>query len=91
MAAGRARPGISARQRRVERRTALLAAARELIDSQGRAGLTVAELCRRAGVTETQFHAEFADLDALVAAVAEAAAFPEGFAAELRRGDRGLT
>ncbi|NNH74248.1 helix-turn-helix transcriptional regulator [Nocardia uniformis] len=79
---GRARPGFSERQRRAERRIAILAAAREIIETQGADALSVAEICRRAGVTEPFFYKDFADLDAVVNTVADEAA------TEIRRKNR---
>jgi AcrR family transcriptional regulator len=52
-------------------RTALLAAALELVDSQGPDVLTMREVCRRVGVNHRAAYRHFADKTSLLAAVAE--------------------
>ncbi|WP_067715272.1 TetR/AcrR family transcriptional regulator [Nocardia yamanashiensis] len=58
--------GLSADQRRRERRARLLAAAGELIAEQGSAGLKVRALCARAGLNDRYFYESFTDTDQLL-------------------------
>lgn len=67
--AKRAYAGISAEERRAQRRAAFLAAALEIAGTRGFAKLTVRALCGEAGLTERYFYENFADMDALVDAV----------------------
>ncbi|HEU5475755.1 MAG TPA: TetR/AcrR family transcriptional regulator [Actinophytocola sp.] len=61
--------GISAEDRRAERRAALIEAGLEVIGTQGWAGTTVRGVCRQAGLTERYFYESFADHEALLLAV----------------------
>lgn len=63
--------GVSAEERRAERRTALVEAGLEVIGTHGWAGTTVRAVCRQAGLTERYFYESFADRDALLLAVYE--------------------
>ncbi len=67
--AKRAYAGISAEERRAQRRAALLAAALEIAGTRGFAKLTVRAVCGESGLTERYFYENFADMDALVNAV----------------------
>lgn len=71
--------GVSAEERRAERRSQLIEAGLEMIGTKGWAGTTVQSVCRTAGLTERYFYEAFSDRDALLIAVydhvvAEAAA-----------------
>ncbi|MEU8896996.1 TetR/AcrR family transcriptional regulator [Nocardia sp. NPDC048505] len=66
MAAQRTYGGISADERRAQRRTALLDAALELIGTQGLAKLTVAGLCAQAGLNERYYYESFDSRDAVL-------------------------
>jgi AcrR family transcriptional regulator len=61
--------GISADERRAQRRAAFLAAAMEVAGTRGLTKLTVRALCGQAGLTERYFYENFTDMDALVDAV----------------------
>ena len=61
--------GISAADRRAERRTLLLDAAFELLGTEGWAGTTVRAVCQAARLNPRYFYESFDDLDALVVAV----------------------
>lgn len=61
--------GISAEERRAQRRAAFLAAALEIAGTRGFAKLTVRALCGEAGFTERYFYENFTDMDALVNAL----------------------
>jgi AcrR family transcriptional regulator len=67
--AQRAYAGISADERRAQRRAAFLAAATEVAGTRGFAKLTVRALCGEAGLTERYFYENFTDMGALVNAV----------------------
>ncbi|WP_372789917.1 TetR/AcrR family transcriptional regulator [Paraconexibacter sp.] len=60
---------MSASERRAERRAKLMAAAFELLGTEGWAGTTVRSVCARARLTPRFFYESFADLDALAVAV----------------------
>ena len=59
--------GVSAEQRRAERRRRLLDAALDVIGTQGRSATTLRGICERARVGPRFFYESFADLDALAA------------------------
>lgn len=61
--------GVSAEQRRAERRRRLLDAALDLIGTQGWSATTLRGVCERAKVGPRFFYESFADLDALAAAL----------------------
>jgi AcrR family transcriptional regulator len=61
--------GVSAEQRRVERRRRLLDAALDVIGTQGWSATTLRGVCERARVGPRFFYESFADLDALAAAL----------------------
>ena len=61
--------GVSAADRRSERRTLLLDAAFELLGTEGWAGTTVRAVCQAARLNPRYFYESFDDLDALVIAV----------------------
>jgi len=63
--------GVSAEDRRVERRAALIEAGLEVIGTQGWANTTVRGVCRQAGLTERYFYESFSDHEALLLAVYE--------------------
>lgn len=67
--------GISAEDRRAERRRRLLDAGIDVIGGEGWAATTVRGVCERARLTPRYFYEEFEDLDALAVAV-----FDEAFA-----------
>lgn len=69
MAGQRAYAGMSAEERRTQRRSALLAAALDLIGTNGFARLTVAGLCSAAGLNERYYYESFATLDDVLNAV----------------------
>ncbi|TCJ96607.1 TetR/AcrR family transcriptional regulator [Nocardia alba] len=69
MVKDRAYAGVPAEQRRAQRRTTFLEAAREMIGTQGSTRLTVGGLCRQAGLTERYFYENFTTLDAVVTEV----------------------
>jgi AcrR family transcriptional regulator len=69
MAARRAYGGVPAEQRQAQRRAALLAAALDVIGTEGHARLTVAGLCARAGLNERYFYESFGHLDEVLVAV----------------------
>lgn len=69
VAAQRTYGGISAEQRRAQRRGTLLDAALDLIAADGRAKLTVAGLCARAGLNERYYYESFPSLDAVLEAL----------------------
>lgn len=71
--------GVSAEDRRAERRARLVEAGLELVSRDGWTGLTVRAVCAQAGLTERYFYESFDDRDALMLAIfdrvaAEAAA-----------------
>ncbi|MCM6777998.1 TetR/AcrR family transcriptional regulator [Nocardia sp. CDC159] len=61
--------GVSAEERRAQRRAALLEAALEIIGSQGVDKLTVAGLCARAGLNERYYYEQFDSRDAVLIAL----------------------
>lgn len=61
--------GVSADERRSERRAQLIEAGLEIIGTRGWATTTVRTVCRQAGLTERYFYEAFADRDALLTAV----------------------
>ncbi|MFE3545093.1 TetR/AcrR family transcriptional regulator [Nocardia sp. NPDC059177] len=61
--------GVSAAQRKAQRRTALLDAALEIVAEDGQAKLTVAGLCARAGLNERYYYENFEHRDAVLAAL----------------------
>ncbi|HEV2783138.1 MAG TPA: TetR/AcrR family transcriptional regulator [Actinophytocola sp.] len=63
--------GVSAEERRAERRGQLIEAGLEVIGTQGWANTTVRGVCRRAGLTERYFYESFPDREALLLAVYE--------------------
>lgn len=63
--------GVSAEERRAERRVALIEAGLDVIGTQGWANTTVRAVCRRAGLTERYFYESFPDHEALLLAVYE--------------------
>jgi AcrR family transcriptional regulator len=63
--------GLSADERRAERRALLVAAAFELLGTEGWAGTTVRAVCQEAELNPRYFYESFSDLDALVIAVYE--------------------
>jgi AcrR family transcriptional regulator len=63
--------GVSAEDRRSERRAALIEAGLEIIGTQGWASTTVRGVCRQAGLTERYFYESFDDHEALLLAVYE--------------------
>ena len=70
--AGRGRwAGISADDRRVERRRLLLDAGFDLLGTEGSTGTTVRAVCQLARLNPRYFYESFDDLDALVVAVYE--------------------
>lgn len=66
---GRAYGGKSSDERRTERRTRLIDAGLELLGTQGLAGTTLRKVCETAGLPSRYFYENFADVDALNAAV----------------------
>lgn len=77
--ASRAYGGLSAEERRGQRRAALLQAGRALWSELGWTGVTMRAVCARAGLTDRYFYESFADRDALRIAVMEEIR-DEGFA-----------
>lgn len=69
MATQRTYGGVSAEQRRAERRAALLAAALDIVGTDGAGRLTVAALCARAGLNERYYYESFSSTDEVVLAV----------------------
>lgn len=63
--------GVSAEQRRADRREQLLEACREVIGRDGVAATTVGAVCGQAALTKRYFYESFADLDAILAEVLE--------------------
>ena len=63
--------GVSAEDRRAERREQLIEAGLEVIGTQGWASTTVRAVCRQAGLTERYFYESFPDHEALLLAVYE--------------------
>ncbi|QIS08772.1 TetR/AcrR family transcriptional regulator [Nocardia arthritidis] len=69
MSARRAYGGVSADQRREQRRAALLDAAREIIGTQGFSAMTVIGLCKAAGLNDRYFAENFDSREALFSAL----------------------
>ncbi|MGK8553509.1 TetR/AcrR family transcriptional regulator [Nocardia gipuzkoensis] len=69
MTAQRTYGGISAQERRAQRRVALLEAALEIIGTEGLEKLTVSGLCARAGLNERYYYENFDSRDAVLAAL----------------------
>ncbi|WP_069163790.1 TetR/AcrR family transcriptional regulator [Nocardia altamirensis] len=63
--------GVSAEDRRAERRTRLLAAGRKAWAESGPAGVKVRGICALSGLTDRYFYEQFANRDALLLAVAD--------------------
>ncbi|WP_330183236.1 TetR/AcrR family transcriptional regulator [Nocardia sp. NBC_01503] len=61
--------GISAAERRAQRRTALLDAALDILGSQGLDKLTVSALCAGAGLNERYYYENFDSRDAVLSAL----------------------
>jgi AcrR family transcriptional regulator len=61
--------GVSAEDRRSERRARLVEAGLELVSRDGWTGVTVRGVCGQAGLTERYFYESFADRDEFVRAV----------------------
>jgi AcrR family transcriptional regulator len=72
VAAQRTYGGMSADQRRADRRMRLLAATRELLESGGLAQITVTAVCRQAQLSERYFYESFPDRDKLLGGVYDA-------------------
>lgn len=70
-ATARSYGGISAEDRRTERRARLLAAAREVWGEAGLSAVTVRGVCKQAGLVDRYFYEHFANRDELLAAVAD--------------------
>ncbi|MBL1075029.1 TetR/AcrR family transcriptional regulator [Nocardia sp. 2] len=64
--------GISAEERRTQRRTALLDAALDILGTQGIDKLTVAALCSGAGLNERYYYENFDSRDAVLSALFDA-------------------
>jgi AcrR family transcriptional regulator len=64
--AKRAYGGVSAADRRAQRRDALLDAAHEIVGTRGFAKLTVSGLCAEAGLNERYYYESFGDLEAVL-------------------------
>ena len=58
--------GVSAEQRRAERRELLVEACREIVGRDGLAATTVGSVCEQAGLTKRYFYESFTDLDAIL-------------------------
>jgi AcrR family transcriptional regulator len=65
--------GVSASQRRTDRRRRLVEVAYELVGNHGAARLSVGEVCATAGLTKRYFYESFASIDQLGAAVVDRA------------------
>ncbi|MGA5539477.1 TetR/AcrR family transcriptional regulator [Mycolicibacterium nivoides] len=63
--------GISAADRRAERRARLLSAGRQAWGESGTAGVTVRGVCALAGLTDRYFYEHFANREALILAVSD--------------------
>ena len=61
--------GVSADERRAERRARLIEAGLELLGERGWAGTTVRGVCAEAGLSERYFYENFGDRDRLLAAI----------------------
>lgn len=71
MAAQRTYGGLSAEERRVQRRTALLDAALEIIGTQGLDKLTVSGMCSEAGLNERYYYESFGSRDDVLTALVD--------------------
>ncbi|WP_063060453.1 TetR/AcrR family transcriptional regulator [Nocardia sienata] len=71
MAAQRTYGGLSAEERRVGRRTALLDAALEIIGTQGLDKLTVSGMCSEAGLNERYYYESFGSRDDVLTALVD--------------------
>lgn len=71
MAAQRIYGGLSAEERRVGRRTALLDAALEIIGTQGLDKLTVSGMCSEAGLNERYYYESFGSRDDVLTALVD--------------------
>lgn len=69
MATQRTYGGVSAERRRADRRAALLAAALDIVGTDGAGRLTVAGLCHRAGLNERYYYESFTSTDEVLLAV----------------------
>lgn len=74
MAAQRSYGGVSADERRAQRRAALLEAALEIIGTKGLSKLTVSGLCTRAGLNERYYYESFDSRDDVLTALFDAIA-----------------
>ncbi|MET9492041.1 TetR/AcrR family transcriptional regulator [Nocardia sp. NPDC006630] len=63
--------GVSAEDRRAERRTRLLTVGRRLWGESGTAAVTVRGVCKTAGLTDRYFYEHFANRDELLVAIAD--------------------
>lgn len=61
--------GVSAEERRAERRARLIEAGLDVLGREGTARMTMTEVCARAGLTERYFYESFRDRDELIRAV----------------------
>ena len=64
--------GVSADERRAQRRAQLVEAALDVLGDAGLARTTMTEVCARAGLTERYFYESFGDRDELLIAVFDA-------------------
>ncbi|WP_280402395.1 TetR/AcrR family transcriptional regulator [Nocardia carnea] len=91
MAAQRTYGGLSAEERRAQRRAALLDAALEIIGTQGLDKLTVSGMCTQAGLNERYYYESFGSRDdvltALVDGIAEELVLAITTAAHTATGD----
>jgi AcrR family transcriptional regulator len=65
----RAYRGVSADDRRADRRARLIEAGLDVIGSEGLANMTMTAVCARAGLTERYFYESFRNLDELLVAL----------------------
>ncbi|MBJ7331599.1 MAG: TetR/AcrR family transcriptional regulator [Solirubrobacteraceae bacterium] len=68
---GRSYAGRSGEERAAGRRTALLDAAYEIVGEDGWPALSIAALCKQAGLNKRYFYESFTDLDAAMAALVD--------------------
>ncbi|NKY37063.1 TetR/AcrR family transcriptional regulator [Nocardia speluncae] len=71
MAAQRTYGGLSAEERRAQRRSALLDAALEIIGTQGLDKLTVSGMCTQAGLNERYYYESFGSRDDVLTALVD--------------------
>ncbi|MFI1465537.1 TetR/AcrR family transcriptional regulator [Nocardia carnea] len=71
MAAQRTYGGLSAEERRAQRRSALLDAALEIIGTQGLDKLTVSGMCAQAGLNERYYYESFGSRDDVLTALVD--------------------